>query len=158
GDGCSSTCRVEDGWACPNPGGRCIPACGDGKIVANEQCDLGADNGKNKGCSATCTVDSGWVCAANVCHLTVCGDGIKEGSEQCDDNNLVPYDGCSPSCTIEPVCVSGTCTAVCGDGLKFPQEDCDDGNLQDGDGCSSRCTLEPGFNCTSDVQGLPGTL
>ena len=45
----------------------------------------------------------------------------NEGFEQCDDGNLVPYDGCSPTCTIEPKCAGGTCTAVCGDGLKFPQ-------------------------------------
>ena len=158
GDGCSSTCTLEDGWLCPNPGGRCIANCGDGKITANEQCDLGADNGTNKGCSATCTIDAGWVCIANVCHQTVCGDGIPEGNEQCDDHNLVPYDGCSPSCAVEPVCNRGTCTAVCGDGLKFPQEECDDGNLQNGDGCSSGCRLETGFNCRADTQGLPPTL
>jgi fibro-slime domain-containing protein len=158
GDGCSSTCSVEDGWVCANPGGRCTPNCGDSKITANEQCDLGTDNGMNKGCSATCTVDAGWVCTANVCHLTVCGDGTSEGREQCDDNNLIPYDGCSPTCTVEPVCNGGTCTAVCGDGLKFPQEACDDGNLQNRDGCSSQCTLEDGFGCTADTQGLPPTL
>jgi fibro-slime domain-containing protein len=157
-DGCSNSCKVEDGWACPNAGGRCIPVCGDGKITANEQCDLGADNGTNKGCTATCVIETGWVCSANVCHQTVCGDGTKEGGEQCDDHNLVPYDGCSPACAVEPVCAGGTCTAVCGDGLKFPQEECDDGNLQDRDGCSSHCTLEPGFNCTSATQGLPATL
>jgi fibro-slime domain-containing protein len=158
GDGCSNTCKVEDGWACLNPGGRCVPVCGDAKITATEQCDLGADNGTNKGCSATCTIEVGWVCIGNVCHQTVCGDSVKEGGEQCDDNNLVPYDGCSPTCTVEPVCNGGTCTAVCGDGLKFPQEACDDGNLQDRDGCSALCTLETGFNCSSSTQGLPATL
>jgi fibro-slime domain-containing protein len=83
---------------------------------------------------------------------------VKEGSEQCDDHNLVPYDGCSPTCTVEPVCTGGTCTAVCGDGLKFPQEACDDGNLQDGDGCSHDCNLEAGFNCVANNQPPPATL
>ena len=157
-DGCSSACAVEDGWQCASGGGRCFPVCGDGKVVANEKCDLGADNGMNKGCTATCTIEPGWVCAGNVCHQTLCGDGTPEGGEQCDDHNLVPYDGCSPTCTVEPVCAGGTCTAVCGDGLKFPQEECDDGNVQDNDGCSAGCTLEPGFTCNSDTQGLPPTL
>jgi cysteine-rich repeat protein len=30
-----------------------------------------------------------------------CGDGVKQGSEQCDDGDLDPGDGCSPSCKFE---------------------------------------------------------
>ena len=33
----------------------------------------------------------------------VCGDGVIEGGESCDDNNLVDGDGCSSACTIEQV-------------------------------------------------------
>jgi fibro-slime domain-containing protein len=160
GDGCNA-CMVENGWTCPSTGGRCIPTCGDGKVIAGkEQCDLGPNNGMNMGCSATCTIDPGWVCPGNVCHQTVCGDGNKEGSEQCDDHNLVPFDGCSPTCTIEPVCAGGVCTATCGDGLVFPGEQCDDGNLVDGDGCDHNCKLEPnsGFSCPTTNQPPPQTL
>jgi len=149
------------GWACPAANRPCIAKqCGDGIKVGTEQCDLGANNGQNKGCTATCTVQAGWACTAgNVCHATTCGDGVKEGNEQCDDGNLIPYDGCSPSCTNEPHCSGGTCTAVCGDGLKFPSEDCDDGNTQSGDGCSATCTVEaPGFTCTATNQPPPATL
>jgi len=32
----------------------------------------------------------------------VCGDGAREGSEQCDDGNAVDGDGCSATCRIEP--------------------------------------------------------
>jgi len=32
---------------------------------------------------------------------SVCGNGIKEWDEQCDDGNTLPYDGCSPSCSVE---------------------------------------------------------
>ena len=157
-DGCSATCMVEDGWVCPTQGRACIPDCGDGKVRGNEQCDLGLNNGQNQGCSATCTVQPGFVCPGNVCRATVCGDNVKEGSEQCDDGNLIPYDGCSPICTIEPKCTGGACTAVCGDGLKFPNEECDDGNVQDGDGCSHDCKLESGFNCTANNQPPAATL
>jgi fibro-slime domain-containing protein len=81
-----------------------------------------------------------------------------EGDEQCDDGNLIPYDGCSPTCTKEPQCAGGTCTAVCGDGLKFPSEQCDDGNTQDGDGCSHDCKIEPGFTCTATDQAPASSL
>src|SRR5262249_29230783 len=32
----------------------------------------------------------------------VCGDGIKDPTEECDDGNTTAGDGCSPTCTIEP--------------------------------------------------------
>jgi cysteine-rich repeat protein len=32
---------------------------------------------------------------------SVCGNGIREGSEQCDDGNTANGDGCSSSCVIE---------------------------------------------------------
>src|SRR5262249_55612078 len=85
-------------------------------------------------------------------------DGTKEGFEQCDDGNLIPYDGCSPTCTKEPHCQGGTCTAVCGDGLKFPQEQCDDGNTFSGDGCSASCTIESGWTCNAINQPPASTL
>jgi fibro-slime domain-containing protein len=165
GDGCSSTCQVEPGWKCPTPDTKCIAkACGDGIIAGNEQCDDG-NTVSGDGCSATCQVEAGWACVANptpppasVCHQTTCGDGIKEGSEECDDGNTIPYDGCSPTCTIEPHCSGGTCTAVCGDGLVFPGEQCDDGNTISGDGCSSTCTIETGWTCTNVTEPPATTL
>jgi fibro-slime domain-containing protein len=158
-DGCSAMCQVETGWQCTAPGRPCTAKqCGDGVLAGNEQCDLGTSNGMNMGCSATCTVQPGWLCTGNVCRQTHCGDGIKEGSEQCDDGNLAPYDGCSPTCTIEPSCSGGTCTAVCGDGLKFPGEECDDGNTKNGDGCSSDCKIETGWTCTATNQAPAATL
>jgi cysteine-rich repeat protein len=33
-----------------------------------------------------------------------CGNGIIQGSEQCDDGNLEPGDGCDANCRIEPGC------------------------------------------------------
>jgi uncharacterized repeat protein (TIGR01451 family) len=39
---------------------------------------------------------------ASACH---CGDGsINQISEQCDDGNLIDYDGCSSTCQIESAC------------------------------------------------------
>jgi cysteine-rich repeat protein len=33
--------------------------------------------------------------------LSVCGNGVAEGSESCDDANTVEADGCSPICRVE---------------------------------------------------------
>jgi fibro-slime domain-containing protein len=167
----------------------CVTVCGDGIVAGTEQCDLGALNGTGLGCSATCTIDSGFACVStappdggavegadgsaeggsdggpapqSVCHKTVCGDGIVEGAEQCDDGNLIPYDGCSPTCTLEPKCNGqGQCSSVCGDGLVEPPEQCDLGALNGKhEGCSATCQLEPsdGFYCANATQPPAQTL
>ena len=75
-----------------------------------------------------------------------CGDGIKTGSEACDDGNNVDGDGCSAGCYVQAgySCTGSpsTCTTICGDGLKVGAEQCDDGNTANGDGCSSSCQYE----------------
>ena len=40
-----------------------------------------------------------------------CGDGISSASigEECDDGNVEPFDGCSPTCTIEPDLAGDRC-------------------------------------------------
>jgi cysteine-rich repeat protein len=62
-------------------------------------------------------------------HTSLCGNGVVNGREECDDGNTNPSDGCTNSCTI------------CGNGIVTAPEQCDDGNLIDGDGCDSNCTL-----------------
>ncbi len=68
------------------------------------------------------------------CRGPVCGDGILDPGEECDDGNLIDGDGCSALCELEP---------FCGDGILDPGEACDDGNNADGDGCSATCMFEP---------------
>ena len=95
----------------------------------------------------------------------ICGDGIIEQGEQCDDGNTQSGDGCSATCQKEAVCGNGvvekgeqcddgntqsgdgcsaTCQkeAVCGNGVVEKGEQCDDGNTQSGDGCSATCQKE----------------
>ena len=115
--------------------------------------------------------------AQETCTPTVCGNGVKEGSEQCDNDVHSPahgYDGCSSQCQIEPSCHNnvdangnalpdGPCVAVCGDGIVFdfdsgngkPKEQCDDGNTVAGDGCSPTCQTEPGYACTISAAATP---
>ena len=67
----------------------------------------------------------------------VCGDGVIQGSEECDDKNKIMNDFCT-NCKI----------AVCGDGIVNKSvagskiatlEVCDDGNRVVGDTCSPNC-------------------
>ena len=72
----------------------------------------------------------------DVPQVALCGDGILQTGEACDDGNPVPGDGCSGVCTLEPGYICETpgapCTAlvtqVCGNGLIEGSEACDDGN------------------------------
>jgi cysteine-rich repeat protein len=70
----------------------------------------------------------------------VCGDGMRTLTEACDDGDVEPGDGCSPSCEVEPGfrCLPAMpCRRiVCGDRLIEAPERCDDGNASAGDGCS----------------------
>ena len=77
---------------------------------------------------------------------SICGNGIVEIGEQCDDGNSVNGDGCTNSCTIQSgfICYGtpSICTpsAVCGNGIVEPGEVCDDGNLINNDRCDNTCT------------------
>ncbi len=184
GDGCSASCAIEPGWVCPVANVSCNAAgCGDGFVAGAEECD---DNNMNNddGCSSTCklqttsvtvaptTTTSGsttienWKCPdpGVACTKTVCGDGVVEGTEQCDDGNNRALDGCSRDCQWEPSCPGGKCQSRCGDGLLFDfdgngdgvvDEECDDGNLRNGDGCSSTCKIEVGYKCDPVIAADP---
>lgn len=44
---------------------------------------------------------------------SVCGNGIVDGAEGCDDGNTTPGDGCDASCRIEPCWACGGEPSVC---------------------------------------------
>jgi cysteine-rich repeat protein len=101
---------------------------------------------------------------------SVCGNGIVEPAEQCDDGNDDNQDGCNVICLF-PICGNGLveefeecdnygqdttgCTKDClyiRCGNKIVEtangEQCDDGNHKSGDGCSACCKFE---KCGNDV-------
>lgn len=65
--------------------------------------------------------------------LNVCGNGIMDKEEECDDGlDNLDTGACTTTCTL----------AACGDGFVQDGEECDDSNTDDGDGCSATCTTE----------------
>ncbi len=147
------------------------PACGDGIVGGQEQCDDG-NALSGDGCSDECRLES-------------CGDGFVDPNEACDDGaNEDPDDGCTSACQlpacgdglVQPslgetcdlgaanadtgACTSSCAAAVCGDGLVLAgQEECDDGNAIAEDGCTVDCKLpscgdglvQPGELCDPGV-------
>ena len=64
-------------------------SCNTGYILTSGLCLL---------CNQSCTC-SGWVLPkVNGTCSTLCGDGYKVGTEQCDDGNTNDHDGCSSTC------------------------------------------------------------
>lgn len=127
-----------------NIGATVPPICGNGAVEGTEACDDG-NLVSGDGCSNVCVVEvvegehnggGGAPPPAPVpdpvpAPVPVCGDGIVNGADQCDDGNANNDDACSNDCHLP----------VCGDGHRAGAEQCDDGNVVPDDGCSQFCTL-----------------
>lgn len=90
-------------------------------------------------------------CSGECTALEQCGDGIINGADECDDENLDDGDGCSSTCTVEAgwECAGepSACNLICSNGTVDVGETCDDGNADNGDGCSDSCSPEDGYVC-----------
>ena len=99
----------------------------------------------------------------------MCGNGVREGTEECDDGNEESTDACTNQCKtarcgdgivrfgVEACddgnasttdCCDNSCNytpPVCGNGCLTPGESCDDGNMANGDACPSTCVIN---SCT----------
>jgi cysteine-rich repeat protein len=109
------------------------------------------------------------VCRSGVCSVLICGDGIVQSGEVCDDGNFAPGDGCGTRCDSDETCGNGVLDSAVG-------EACDCGrdgatlangcNVINGDGdtalCRSDCQLRCGDGIASgsleqcDGQDLAG--
>lgn len=94
--------------------------CGDGVVDVDggEDCEPPG----TRACDARCQGIIG--------ESAICGNGVVETGEQCDDGNPSAGDGCD-ACAFEN----------CGDGVVDPGEPCDDGNQDDTDDCTRACQL-----------------
>lgn len=112
--------------------------------IANVQCTYVADKAGTWTCEGEFITrgitwnGAGWEITGGVCDtdsgdvevfaLPVCGNGIPENNEECDDGNNDDGDGCDSECIIE----------YCGDGIVNNGEECDGETYCEGD-----CTWGP---------------
>ena len=129
--GCTKTNSVtcSDGRVCPSD-----KVCDDTHqfCVTEEQSTVCV--GKPDGDECTAGALEGH-CLDGICLPSVCGDGVAEFGEMCDDRNTFEEDMCSADCTSTRVCMNNVVDPDLG-------EQCDDGNHLDHDGCASNCLLE----------------
>jgi len=161
-DGCNTCTCIDGEWGCTEI------ACGD--EAPQPVCEDGEMMDAPDGCNTCSCYQGQWACTQIGCDATepppqtsgstgetggpVCGDGVVEGDELCDDGNQIDDDACPNDCGGgTSMTTDGTSTGgdtegdtgpggACGDGVVGGLEECDDGNLADGDGCSANCTLE----------------
>jgi cysteine-rich repeat protein len=160
-DGCDATCKLEATYQCSDPGQPCThTVCGDGFVEGTEQCDDG-NLSTGDGCNGSCRFEPNYACVPadkrchggtnagmlctselscgtgdcsftdSQCHTTVCGDGVVEGTEQCDDAGK-----------------AGTCRGGAQDGASCTSDTSCTGGGACVDGCSSTCTVQTFYHCT----------
>ncbi|MBW2263651.1 MAG: DUF4215 domain-containing protein [Deltaproteobacteria bacterium] len=110
--GCGSDEECSDGEPCNG-----AETCG-----TDGECHDGTPLADGTDCVSAAGVDG--ICIDEVCRPPGCGDGIVTGTEECDDENTTPGDGCENDCTF-------TCHT---DG------ECDDSDLCTDDACASAGT------------------
>jgi cysteine-rich repeat protein len=153
--------------------GECVATPGKAAAKANRVLGKCASiSGSDVGSCASlpgCVVDTSTTLAEGLAAViyggpTICGNGLIEGFEVCDDGNADDTDACTAACT-EARCGDGAVRAgveecddgndnrddtcdncsnpVCGDGrVAVGVEECDDGNAVPNDGCTG-CVIDP---------------
>ena len=135
----------------------CVPTCGDGVTVADEECDCGNTTVQvPASCPGPNSDDSYGGCTTKCTWGGYCGDGIVNGPEECDNgkNNGTQYGsgGCTLGCTVSHYCGDGHLDTDRGEECDFGEKNGAklDKNLEpstDKDAqvyCDERCAVPPG--------------
>lgn len=94
GQKCNAGTPEADGTACGT-----AKVC-NMKICQNSTCGDGIVDMRTENCDPPGSMSGGKTCDSH-CHFIVCGDGVLEDTEQCDDNNTTNLDGCDSGCKFE---------------------------------------------------------
>src|SRR5262245_45527180 len=81
----------------------------------------------------------------------VCGNGILDVSEQCDDGNRVAGDCCAPDCTFEPLNAPCTAPSICSNNACNGAGVCGTLSLNNGITCTDGNACTVGDTCTAGV-------
>ena len=141
GDGCSSACRVEQGFSCSSQPSQCEAICGDGLVLGSETCDDGLSPSASC-CSASCQIQP----AAVECRTAV---GECDAGESCDGTSpLCPADQFQSS-EVECRSVTGQCdqAEMClGTGPECPADSAAPNGIlcSDGNACTQLDTCQGG--------------
>ncbi len=80
--------------------GSCQNVCSPGESCESGQC-FATSAGGEAGATGAAGASAGGAGGAGEAGATFCGDGVPEGTEECDDGNYSSGDGCSPLCKLE---------------------------------------------------------
>ena len=117
-----------------------------------------------RGAETNCDADGEDCCLYNQEPTGVCGDGVVQPGEACDDGNTSDGDGCSAACEVEcgfacekkseGLRIFSTCTRHCGDGVVQWElgEECDDTSK-----CCDGCRLAPSHNAECSAHAATPT-
>jgi cysteine-rich repeat protein len=107
----------------------CAGACSSGEPVA-----------------MTCPAGMASAASQRICVEGLCGNGLRDEEEECDDGNLIDGDGCSSDCQSTEMCGNAIVDHAVG-------EVCDDGNTSSGDECCGDCRSCPELAVTRGSRG-----
>ncbi len=153
-------------------------ACSDdsGETLATSLSTSTSEPSSTSGSSETGAPTTGTPTTGTTSPELLCGDGVKDPDESCDDGNVDNTDGCLSDCTLascgdgfvhagaeqcddgntsdQDNCVAGCYLASCGDGFTYAGvEACDDGNKDPDDGCDQGCEIETAMCGNGVVEG-----